>query len=91
MVIRFDGSAHDNSCAAGSNSFSMKASITASWAADPELDSSGIVISILGPIVVLEGYLSVKDHRTVAVRIAEAVVGVGNVRDRMLYRYSAHH
>ena len=92
MVIRHENSRmHDDCCGAGANSSSIKASIAAAWAADPQLDSSGIVIKVLGPIAVLEGYLSATDHRDVAIRIAEVVVGAGNVQDRMLFRYSAEH
>ena len=90
MVFRSSyGSAYDECCAAGTNSSSMRAAIDAAWAADPTLDRSGIVVRILGPIVILEGYLSAREHRDIAVRIATAVAGAGRVQDRMLYRYSA--
>lgn len=90
MVIRFeDITGHDDRCGAGSNSASVKAAIHAAWAAEPGLDSSGLTVTVLGPITILEGYLSARDDRDAAVRVAEAVVGNGRVRDRMMYRYSA--
>ena len=90
MVFRSSsGPAYDECCAAGTNSSSIRAAIDAAWAADPTLDRSGIVVRILGPIVILEGYLSAREHRDIAVRIAAAVAGTSRVQDRMLYRYSA--
>jgi osmotically-inducible protein OsmY len=41
---------------------------------------------MLGPVVILEGFVAEKADRQKAVAIAAEIVGHDKVRDRMLYR-----
>jgi osmotically-inducible protein OsmY len=87
MVTRFDSSgAHDDCCAAGHSASSTKASVSAALAADASFVSEEIEVRVLGPVVVLEGYVAIRSDREKAVRVAEAIVGLGKVQDRMLCR-----
>lgn len=45
---------------------------------------------MVGPVVLLEGYISSVSDREKAIAIAAIVVGLANVRDRMLSRLPPH-
>ena len=86
-VIRFDSfGAHEDCCAAGHSAASTIASVAAAFTADSSFDSQSVIVKILGPIVILEGYIAQRSDREKAVRIAEEIVGAGKVQDRMLCR-----
>ena len=89
MVLRQENlGRHDDCCSAGSSAAWTRASISAAFAADPNLENSAIVLHSLGPIIILEGYIADRDQREIAIQLAEGIVGVGKVRDRMLMRFS---
>lgn len=91
MIIRFENSgSHDGWCQAGSSTSSMLAALAAAIAADPSVDGESVTVRMLGPIVILEGYLSAKAHRATVFRIAEQIAGQGRVQDRMLCRHHAN-
>jgi len=88
MIIRFDQfSTHDDCCTSGQSAASCKASVYAALLADPEIDCESIEIKMLGPIVILTGYVKNSDHAMRALHIAEQIVGEGKVQDRMLHRF----
>jgi len=87
MVLRFQTTEdHGDACGQGHNVASTRASVESALSAADDIDSGEIVVSILGPYVVLEGFVRQKGHVERAVEIAEDVVGKGYVRSRMLRR-----
>ncbi|MBY2926707.1 BON domain-containing protein [Rhizobium leguminosarum] len=62
------------------------ATIEAALAADPEIDSSAIEISMLGPVFLLEGFITKAVDRDKAISLAAMIVGWEKVQDRMLSR-----
>jgi osmotically-inducible protein OsmY len=58
--------------------------------ANPDLDSSGISMRMLGPVMLLEGYINSYADRERAISIAALFVGPENVQDRMLGRVIDH-
>ncbi|KRB57065.1 transport-associated protein [Rhizobium sp. Root708] len=86
MKFGFDSFAHEQCCSQGHSSASTIATIQAALAADQHIDSSAIAIQMLGPVAVLEGYISNSADRDRAISIASMIVGAENVHDRMLSR-----
>jgi len=84
MVLRFQTTeGHGDTCGQGHDVASTRASVESALSAADDIDSSEIVVSILGPYVVLEGFVRQKAHVEQAVAI-EDVVAKGHVRSRML-------
>ena len=87
MVLRFQTTeGHGGACGQGHSLASTRASVESALSAAYDVDSSEIVVSILGLYVVLEGFVRQKGHVERAVEIAEDVVGKGYVRSRLLRR-----
>ncbi|SEI13408.1 hypothetical protein SAMN05216228_102678 [Rhizobium tibeticum] len=87
MVFRFQTTeGHCSACEHGHSLASTRASVESALSAAYDVDSSEIVVSILGPYLVLEGFVRQKGHLERAVEIAEGVVGKDYVRSRMLRR-----
>lgn len=89
MKFGSDSFTHEECCSQGHSSASTIATIQAALAADSDIDSSAIAIQMLGPVAILEGYITSADDRDRAISIAAMVVGSENVRDRMLSRFTA--
>jgi osmotically-inducible protein OsmY len=51
-----------------------------------DLDSTEITVTVLGPYVILEGFVRAREDLERATDIAEEVVGRGHVQARMLRR-----
>ncbi|OWW05301.1 hypothetical protein ATY81_05005 [Rhizobium sp. R72] len=87
MVLRFQTTeGHGDACGHGHDVASTRASVESALSAADDIDSSEIVVSILGPYVVLEGFVRHKGHIERAIAVAEDVVGKGHVCGRMLRR-----
>ncbi|MBB4477496.1 BON domain-containing protein [Rhizobium etli] len=71
----------------GHSSAATIATIEAALSADPDIDSSAIEVRMLGPVVLLEGYITKPADREKAISLAAMIVGWGNVQDRMLSRF----
>jgi osmotically-inducible protein OsmY len=78
---------HEERCSQGHSSASTIATIEAALSADRDIDSSAIEIRMLGPVVLLEGYITKPADRDKAISIAAMIVGQDNVQDRMLSRF----
>ncbi|MFK0332958.1 BON domain-containing protein [Rhizobium sp. NPDC090275] len=87
MKFGSDSFTHEDWCLQGHGSASTIATIRAALSAEPDIDSSAIKVHMIGPVVILEGYISNTAHRDSAIAIAAMVVGFGNVHDRMLSHY----
>ncbi|MBX5212273.1 BON domain-containing protein [Rhizobium sp. NZLR11] len=74
-------------CSQGHSSASTIATIEAALSADPDIDSIAIEIRMLGPVVLLEGYITNTADREKAISLAAMIVGEENVQDRMLSRF----
>ncbi|WP_413711664.1 BON domain-containing protein [Rhizobium sp. Rhizsp82] len=90
MKFGLDSFSHEDCCSQGHSSASTIATIKAALAGDPTFDSSAITINMLGPVAVLEGYISNTVDREKAISIAAIIVGFENVHDRMLSRAMPH-
>jgi osmotically-inducible protein OsmY len=90
MKFGVDTFTHEECCSQGHSSASTIATIQAALSADSAMDSSAITVQMIGPVAVLEGYISHATHRDKAIAIAAMVVGFENVHDRMLSRFSSH-
>ncbi|MGR9424175.1 BON domain-containing protein [Rhizobium leguminosarum] len=78
---------HEEGCSQGHSSASTIATIEAALSADRDIDSSAIEIRMLGPVVLLEGYIANAADREKAISLAAMFVGQENVQDRMLSRF----
>lgn len=78
---------HEERCSQGHSSASTIATIEAALSADPDIDSSAIEIRMLGPVVLLEGYITKPADRERVIALAAMIVGEENVHDRMLSRF----
>ncbi|SEI17441.1 hypothetical protein SAMN05216228_103411 [Rhizobium tibeticum] len=87
MKFGSDSYSHEECCSQGHSSASTIATIEAALSADPDLDSSAITIRMLGPVVLLEGYITKIVDRERAISLAAMIVGPQNVQDRMLGRF----
>ncbi|NNU63788.1 BON domain-containing protein [Rhizobium sp. WYCCWR 11152] len=59
----------------GHSSASTIATIEAALSADPDIDSSAIEIRMLGPVVLLEGFITKAVDRDKAISLAAMIVG----------------
>ena len=82
-----DSYSHEECCSQGHSSASTIATIEAALSADPDIDSSAITIRMLGPVVLLEGYIKNIADREKVISLAAMIVGMQNVQDRMLGRF----
>ncbi|TCA35122.1 transport-associated protein [Rhizobium leguminosarum bv. viciae] len=80
---------HEETWSQGHSSASTIATIEATLSADPDIDSTAIVIRMLGPVVLLEGFITKAADREKAISLAAMIVGEENVQDRMLSRIPA--
>ncbi|MDQ0562450.1 osmotically-inducible protein OsmY [Rhizobium mesoamericanum] len=87
MKFGSDSYSHEECCSQGHSSASTIASIQAALSADPDIDSSAIAIRMLGPIVLLEGFITNTSDREKVISLAAMIVGPENVQDRMLSRF----
>ncbi|ACE94794.1 BON domain-containing protein (plasmid) [Rhizobium phaseoli] len=85
--MRFGPNNHEERCPQGHSSAATIATIQAALAADPDIDSSAVEIRMLGPVVLLEGYITKAADREKAISLAAMIVGWENVQDRMLSRF----
>ncbi|MDR6671260.1 transport-associated protein [Rhizobium sp. 1399] len=86
MKFGSDSFSHEECCSQGHSSASTIATIQCALSVDPDIDSSAITIHMLGPVAVLEGYISNAADRNKVISIAAMIVGFHNVQDRMLSR-----
>ncbi|MGR8925320.1 BON domain-containing protein [Rhizobium leguminosarum] len=87
MKFGSDNASHEDRCSQGHGSSSTIATIEAVLSADLDIDSSAIEIRMLGPVVLLEGYITSAADREKAISLAAMIVGQENVQDRMLSRF----
>ncbi len=87
MIFGSESFTHEQWCQQGHSSASTIATVKAALAAVPDIDSSAMTIHMIGPELVLEGYITNVDHRDKAVAVAAMFVGIDNVHDRMLKRF----
>ncbi|WSH68834.1 BON domain-containing protein (plasmid) [Rhizobium ruizarguesonis] len=87
MKFSSDSYGHEECCSQGHSSASTIATIEAALSADSNIDSSAIQIRMLGPVVLLEGYITNTADREKAISLAAMIVGQENVQDRMLSRF----
>ncbi|MBX5001622.1 BON domain-containing protein [Rhizobium lentis] len=85
--MKFGPNNHEERCSESHSSASTIATISATLSADPDIDSSAIEIRMLGPVVVLEGYITKAADRDKVISLAAMIVGWENVQDRMLSRF----
>ncbi|RSB81473.1 transport-associated protein [Rhizobium pisi] len=78
---------HEGCCSQGHSSASTIATIEAALSADSNIDGCAIQIRMLGPVVLLEGYITNTADREKAISLAAMIVGQENVQDRMLSRF----
>jgi len=88
MKFGSDSFSHEHCCSQGHSSASTIATIRSALAAEPDIDSASITIQMLGPMVLLEGYITKAADRDRAISVAASIVGFENVQDRMLSRFS---
>jgi osmotically-inducible protein OsmY len=89
MKFGSDNASHQECCSQGHSSASTMATIKATLSAAQDIDSSAIEIRMLGPVVLLEGYITNAADRDKAISLAAMIVGEENVQDRMLSRFPA--
>ncbi|WP_245483767.1 BON domain-containing protein [Rhizobium ruizarguesonis] len=70
---------HEERCSQGHSSASTIATIEAALSADPDIDNSAIEIRMLGPVVLLEGFINKAADRDKAISLAAMIVGWENV------------
>ncbi|ANP89732.1 BON domain-containing protein [Rhizobium leguminosarum] len=87
MKFSSDSYGHEECCSQGHSSASTIATIEAALSADSNIDSSAIQIRMLGPVVLLEGYITNTADREKAISLVAMIVGQENVQDRMLSRF----
>ncbi|CCM78159.1 BON domain-containing protein [Rhizobium mesoamericanum] len=87
MKFSSDSYSHEECCSQGHSSASTIASIEAALSADPDIDSNAIAIRMLGPIVLLEGFITNTSDREKVISLAAMIAGPENVQDRMLSRF----
>ncbi|MBY4617916.1 MULTISPECIES: transport-associated protein [Rhizobium] len=87
MKFGLDNASHEERCSQGHSSSSTIATIEAAVSADRDSDSSAIEIRMLGPVVLLEGYITNAADREKVISLAVMIVGQENIQDRMLSRF----
>ena len=87
MVMRFYGSAiHEEAWMQDHNAAAKRACTESALHAAADLDAAEIIVSTIGPCVILEGFVRQWGDSERALAIAEDVVGSGNVHCRLLVR-----
>ncbi|WP_082519777.1 hypothetical protein [Rhizobium sp. Root1220] len=87
MVLRFQISEeHGDSCGRGHSISSTRASVESALCSAHEIEAGEIVVTVLGPYVILEGFVRRKGDVERANQIAENIVGKGYVQSRILHR-----
>ncbi|XKM43608.1 BON domain-containing protein (plasmid) [Rhizobium ruizarguesonis] len=87
MKFSSDSYGHEECCSQGHSSASTIATIEAALSADSNIDSSAIQIRMLGPVVLLEGYITNTADREKAISLVAMIVGQEKVQDRMLSHF----
>ncbi|PDV84527.1 transport-associated protein [Rhizobium sp. H4] len=85
--MRYGPNNHEERCPEGHSTAATIATISATLAADPDVDGSAVEIRMLGPVVLLEGYITKAADRDKIISLAASIVGWENVQDRMLSRF----
>ncbi|WET74600.1 transport-associated protein [Rhizobium croatiense] len=83
--MRYGPNNHEERCPEGHSTAATIATISATLAADPDVDGSAV--RMLGPVVLLEGYITKAADRDKIISLAASIVGWENVQDRMLSRF----
>ena len=87
MVLRFHGSPpHEEAWMKGHNTAAMRTSVESALHAAADLDATEIIVSTIGPSIVLEGFVRQWGDSERALAIAEDIVGSGYVHCRLLVR-----
>lgn len=87
MVPRFHSSPpHEEAWIKGHNTAAIRASVESALHAEVDLDATEIIVSIVGPYIILEGFVRQWSDSERALAIAEDIVGSGYVHCRMLVR-----
>ena len=87
MVLRFHNSPTDEEAWMKSrNTAAMRASVESALHAAGDFDAAEIIVSTIGPTVILEGFVSQWGDSERALAIAEDIVGSGYVHCRLLVR-----
>lgn len=87
MVLRFHSSpSHEEAWMKGHNAAAMRASVESALHAAADLDAAEIIVSIIGPSVILEGFVGQWGDSERALAIAEDIIGSGYVHCRLLVR-----
>ena len=77
---------HEESALQGHGGAATRASVESALHAASDIDAAEIIVTMLGPYVILEGFVRGKGDVERAIEIAENVVGHGYVRSRLLRR-----
>jgi osmotically-inducible protein OsmY len=77
---------HEDCCSQGHSSAPTIATIDAALSADQDIDNSAIIVRMIGPVVILEGYVAKPSDREKTISLAAMIVGHEHVHDRMLAR-----
>jgi len=88
--MKFGPNNHEERCPEGHSTAATVATISATLASDPDVDSSAVEIRMLGPVVLLEGYITKAADRDKIISLVASIVGWENVQDRMLSRFPSH-
>ena len=87
MVPRFHISpTQEEAWIKGHDTAAIRASVESALHAEAGLDAAEIIVSTVGPYVILEGFVRQWGDSERALAIAEAIVGNGYVHCRMLVR-----
>ena len=87
MVLRFQSSlVHEEACMQGHNAAATRASVESALHAAGDFDAAEIIVSTIGSLVILEGFVRQWSDSERARAIAEAIVGSGYVHCRMLVK-----
>lgn len=87
MVLGFPAfTGHEEAGRQGHSAAATRASVESALHAAGDLDAGEIIVGMLGPYVILEGFVRQRGDVERAIGIAESVVGRGYVRSRLLRR-----
>ncbi|SEH52459.1 BON domain-containing protein [Rhizobium tibeticum] len=87
MILRLDGQGWSlGSVEAGHCSAATKAAVKCALEVASEFDSTQIVVSMLGDVVVLEGSVRCRGDDELAVDVAASIVGWEHIHNRLICR-----
>ena len=87
MVLGFLAfTGHEEAGRQGHGSAATRASVESALHAAADLEAREIIVGMLGPYIILEGFVRQRGDVERAIEIAESIVGRGFVRSRMLRR-----